>query len=100
MHGQAINNPNYKASTKYLDYQKKLENEDYVADMPTYRTYLLNKLSAPLQKYFEAHKDAKVNSNTEMFSKFLDTQKEFSDKTKDYLLAAVASQYDLSLIHI
>lgn len=95
LHGQSINNPNYKASAKYLEYQKKLENEDYVADMPTYRNYLLNKLSAPLQKYFEAHKTDKIDSNTEMFSKFLDTQKQFSDKTKDYLLATVASQYDI-----
>ena len=63
--------------------------------MPTYRNYLLNKLSAPLQKYFEAHKTDKIDSNTEMFSKFLDTQKQFSDKTKDYLLATVASQYDI-----
>ena len=30
-----------------------------------------------------------------MFSKFLDTQKDVSDKTKEYLLAAVAAQYDL-----
>lgn len=95
MHGQATNNPNYKPSAKYIDYQKKLENEDYVADMPTYRSYMLNKLSSSLQKYFEANKDIKVNSNTEMFSKFLDTQKDLSDGTKDYLLATVASQYDI-----
>ena len=95
MHGQATNNPNYKPSAKYIDYQKKLENEAYVADMPTYRSYMLNKLSSSLQKYFEANRDIKVNSNTEMFSKFLDTQKDISDKTKDYLLATVASQYDI-----
>lgn len=95
MHGQAINNPNFKASAKFAEYQKSLENEDYVEDMPTYRRYLISKLSAGLQKFFETQKNAPETSNTQMFSKFLDTQKQFSDRTKDFLIAAVASQYDL-----
>lgn len=95
MHGQATNNPNYKASAKLLDFQKGLENESNLEDMPTYRTYMISKLSAGFQKFFESQKNAAPTSNVQMFSKYLDTQKQVSDKTKDYLLAAVAAQYDL-----
>lgn len=95
MHGQATNDPNYKPSVKLSDYQKKLENESYIEDMPSYRTYLISNLSAAVQKFFETQKNAAPSSNAQMFSKFLDTQKDLSDKEKDYLLAAIASQYDL-----
>ncbi len=48
------------------------------------------------QKYFqETQKGVAPNSNIEIFSKFLDTKKDISDKVKDYLLATVATQYDL-----
>jgi hypothetical protein len=33
------NNPNFKPSEKFKEYQKSLENEDYVENMPTYRNY-------------------------------------------------------------
>lgn len=96
VHGQMTNNPNFKPSEKFKEYQKSLENEDYVENMPTYRNYLLSKLGADFQKYFqETQKGVAPNSNIEIFSKFLDTKKDISDKVKDYLLATVATQYDL-----
>lgn len=95
LHGQATNNPNYKPSAKLKDFQKSLENEKYVEDMPTYRNYLLSKYGADFQKYFQAHQTPAPNSNVEIFSKFLDTQKDLSDNMKDYLLATVATQFDL-----
>ena len=95
MHGPATNDPKYKAGAKLLDFQKGLENESYVEDMPNYRNYVISKLSAGFQKFFEGQKNAAPTSNVQMFSKFLDTQKDVSDKTKEYLLAAVAAQYDL-----
>lgn len=96
LHGQAINDLKFKVSPAFLDYQKKLENEDYVEDMPTYRMYLINKMSNDVQKFFEKSKDKTITSNTQLFSKFFDTQKDLSDKTKDYLLTAVASRFDLN----
>lgn len=95
MHGPATNDPKYKAGAKLLEFQKGLENESYVEDMPNYRNYVISKLSAGFQKFFEGQKNAAPTSNVQMFSKFLDTQKDVSDKTKEYLLAAVAAQYDL-----
>lgn len=96
IHGQITNNPNYKASEKFKEFQKSLEDESFVENMPTYRNYLLSKLGADFQKYFqETQKGVTPNSNIEIFSKFLDSKKDISDKIKDYLLATVATQYDL-----
>ena len=94
-HGQIINDPNYKPSVKFADFQKKLENDDYVEDMPSYRRYLINKLGKEIQKYFEKNKNSNFTSNTQAFAQFLDTQKQYSQKTKDYLLATIAAQYDI-----
>lgn len=96
LHGQAINDPKFKVSSTFSDYQKSLENEDYVEDMPTYRMYLINKLSNDVQKFFEKSKDKSITSNTELFLKFFETQKDLSNKTKDYLLTAVAARFDLN----
>lgn len=96
IHGQMTNNPNFKPSQKFLDFQKSLENEDFVESMPTYRNYLLSKYGSDIQKFFQTtQKGAAPNSNVEVFAKFLDTRKDITDKTKDYLLATVATQYDL-----
>lgn len=95
LHGQATNNPNYKPSTKLKDFQKSLENDKFVEDMPTYRNYLLSKYGPDFQKYYQTHQTPAPNSNVEIFSKFLDTQKDVSDNMKDYLLATVATQFDL-----
>lgn len=94
-HGQATNNPNYKVSENFLDYQKKLEDDSYLEDMPTYRTYILSKLSKDLQQYFQSKNSSSFSSNAQMVSGFLDTQKDLSDKTKDYVIATIAAQYDL-----
>ncbi|WP_374361291.1 thioredoxin-like domain-containing protein [Cloacibacterium sp.] len=96
VHGQMTNNPNFKPSQKFLDFQKSLENEDFVESMPTYRNYLLSKYGSDIQKFFQTtQKGAAPNSNVEVFAKFLDTRKDITDKTKDYLLATVATQFDL-----
>lgn len=94
MHGQATNNPNYKPSAKFLEYQKGLEKESFISNMPTYRNYVINKLMPDFQKYASTQQQSKL-SNTEIFSKFLDTKKELSEDTKDHLLAMVAAQFEL-----
>ncbi len=95
LHGQATNNPNYKPSDKLKDFQKSLENEKFVEDMATYRSYLLSKYGVEFQKYFQANQKPEPNSNVEIFAKFLETKKDISDKVKDYLLATIATQFDL-----
>ncbi len=68
MHWPATNDPKYKAGAKLLDFQKGLENESYVEDMPNYRNYVISKLSAGFQKFFEGQKNAAPTSNVQMFS--------------------------------
>lgn len=95
LHGQFANDPSYKPSEAFLAYQKKLEDEDYVVDMPSYRRYLTNLLGKDIQKYIEKNKNTNFTSNTQVFAQFLETQKQFSQQTKDYLIAAIAAQFDL-----
>ncbi|MBP7172716.1 MAG: TlpA family protein disulfide reductase [Cloacibacterium sp.] len=95
MHGQATNNPNFKVSPKFKEFQKKLEKEDFVKKYPTYRQYLLSKLGADLQKFAQTQKDTNA-TNTQVFLNFLDTQKDLAQDTKDYLAAFVATQFDLN----
>ena len=54
--------------------------------MPNYRNYVISKLSAGFQKFFEGQKNAAPTSNVQMFSKFLDTQKMFQIKLKNIFL--------------
>lgn len=95
-HGEAINNTNYKVSEKIANFQKGLENESYIEDMSSYRMYLINKLRNDVQKFVEKNKNVTITSNTQLMSSFLETQKQLSDKTKDYLIATVAASYDVS----
>lgn len=94
LHGQMINNPKYKAGKDLTDFRNSLAKEEFVENMPSYRNYLLSSLGVPFQE-FAAKQTNKQVSTTEMFAKFLDTQKDFSQKTKDYLLAFVATQFDI-----
>lgn len=96
-HGQAVNNPNFKVSKEFLDYQKTFEanNDRMVKELPTYRNYLLNKIGRDFQKFAQEKSDNKASMSS-MFAKFLDTKKELSQDTKDYLLAFVIAKFDLN----
>lgn len=96
LHGQFINDANYKPSQKFTDYQKNLEDESFLEDKPSYRMYLVNKISKEVQQYFEKNKNANISSNTQLFANFLETKKDMSAKTKDYLMASVATRFDVS----
>lgn len=97
-HPQAIQNPNYKVSAKFTEAEKKLEqnSERMLKNQPIYRNYLLGKLSSDFQTYATANNKTGTELSSEMFAKFLDTKKEIPQLAKDYLLAYVMSNSDIS----
>ena len=97
-HPMATQNPSFKTSQAFKDYVKELEkdNDNMVKNQPIYRNYLLNKLSADYQTFANANqKNAKDATNSDLFAKFLDTRKDLSQVTKDYLLAFIMGQFDI-----
>lgn len=97
-HPQAIGNPGFKVSKNFLDQQTKLEadKDRLLESQPIYRNYLLGKLSPEFQTYALANKKTGTELTSEMFAKFLDTKKDMSQLTKDYLLAFVLSSSDIA----
>ncbi len=98
-HPMAIQNPNFKVSKTFRDYEKSLteDNDELIKSQPMYRNYILNKLSTDYQTFLAGNKDKnKEAGNSELFSKYLDTRKDLSQVTKDYLLAFIMTQYDIS----
>lgn len=96
-HGQSVGNPKFKVSKAFLDYQKTFEadSDRMIKELPTYRNYLLNKIGQDFQKFAEAKADNKASMSS-MFAKFLETKKDLSQDTKDYLLAFVIAKFDLN----
>ena len=98
-HPMAIQNPSFKVSQSFRDYVKDLEkdNDRMVKNQPMYRNYLLNKLSSDYQTYASGQKKDEQSTNSAIFAKFLDTRKDLSQVTKDYLLAFIMGQFDISV---
>lgn len=97
-HGPMSGNPSYKTSKAFKDYESKLDNEreEMVKTIPLYKQYLLVKMTPDFQKYAEANSKGKTDITTsEMFAKYLETKKDLSQITKDYLLAFVVAQADI-----
>lgn len=97
-HGQVSGDPSFKVSKKFTDYEKTLtENNDrMVENLPVYRNYLLNKVGQNFQTFAEKQTDKNTASMSAIFARFLATDKELSQKTKDYLLAFVIAKFDLN----
>ncbi|GGG55522.1 TlpA family protein disulfide reductase [Epilithonimonas arachidiradicis] len=97
-HGQAIGDPSFKVSKTFTDYEKTLtkNNDRMVEELPVYRNYLLNKLGQDFQNFAVKQKDKDNASMSTIFARFLATNKEMSQKTKDYLLAFVIAKFDLN----
>ena len=97
-HGQVTNDPSFKVSKNFTDYEKSLtENNDrMVEELPVYRNYLLNKVGQNFQTFAEKQKDKNSVSMSTIFARFLASDKEMSQKTKDYLLAFVIAKFDLN----
>ncbi len=98
-HGQTTNNPAFKVSQKFIDYEKKLskDNDRLVENLPSYRNFLLQKISPEYQKFADSQPKKDGITTSEVFSSFLKTKKEMSQITKDYLLAYVMAQTDMNV---
>lgn len=98
MHGQATGDPSFKVSKIFTDYENSLtkNNDRMVEELPVYRNYLLNKIGQDFQAYAEKQKDRNTASMSAIFARFLEADKEMSQKTKDYLLAFVIAKFDLN----
>ncbi len=97
-HGQVTGDPTFKVSKTFTDYEKSLtkDNDRMVENLPVYRNYLLNKVGQDFQTFAEKQKDKNTASMSSIFGRFLNTQKEMSQKSKDYLLAFVIAKFDLN----
>ncbi|TXF77272.1 TlpA family protein disulfide reductase [Chryseobacterium sp.] len=93
----ASGNPAYKSGKNFVDFENKLQpdKDKMVKEIPSYRNYLLSKMTADFQKYGEANNKDNKLSMTELFNNYLKTQKDVSQVTKDYLLAYVMAQSDI-----
>lgn len=96
---QTSGNPAFSASKTLKDYEQKLqENKDkLVKEHPLYRNYLLGKMSEDFQKFATAKSQGKVDILTsQLFSDYLKQKKDLSQTAKDYLLAFVMAQSDIT----
>lgn len=98
-HAQAIQNPSFKVSKAFKDYENSLkeDNDRLVENHPQYRNYLLSTMAEDFQKYSQAHNKDQKLSTSQVFSEFLKTKKDLSQITKDYLLAYVIAQSDINI---
>lgn len=97
-HGEAVQQPNFKVSQGFKDYVKSLEkdNDRMIKRLPLYRNYLLNKIGEDFQKFALAQSDKSTASMSAIFAKYLKGKSDYSQDTKDYLLAFVISKFDLN----
>ena len=98
-HGQSIQNPSFKVSKSFTDYENSLKenNDRLVENHPQYRNYLLSTMTAEFQKYSAVHNPTSSIPTSQIFSELLKSKKDLSQTTKDYLLAYVISQSDLNM---
>ncbi len=97
-HPQAVQDPGYKVSQNFKDAIAKLDTDSdrLLKNQPIYRNYLLGKLSPDFQKFVSAHQKRDNALSSELFAEFLDTKKDMSQLTKDYLLAFVLTSGDIA----
>ena len=98
-YGKMTNNPSFKVSKAFTDYETKLQpnKDELLAQSPSYRNYLLTSMGEDYMKYSETKLKAKSDASTsEIFASFLNEKKEISQLEKDYLLAYVIAQSDIS----
>lgn len=99
-HGRFIQDPNFKVSKTFKDYEKKIDADPdaMIKEQSVYRNYMLNKISEDYQHFAEKQsKNSQDLTNSEVFAKYLDTRKDLSQTVKDYLLANVMTQFDMNM---
>lgn len=94
-HRKLTQNPSFKVSSKFKELQKKVEKNSLVKTSPLYKQYLLSKLQKDFAQFAKPYEGSTEITQTEVFLKFIETRKEISQEVKDYLVAFVATEYDL-----
>lgn len=94
-HAHLTQKQDFKVSKKYIEDIKKLENESWVKEFPAYRQYLLMQLEEEFSNFAQSSQLPELTL-TELFIKFLETKKDISQETKDYLVSFVATSRDLA----
>ena len=92
-------NPSFTLPKVLKDYEDQLQEnkEQLIKEHPLYRNYLLSKLTDDYQTYAMANTQGKIDVLTsQVFSDFLKQRKDLSQTAKDYLLAFVMAQRDIS----
>ncbi|QCX53373.1 TlpA disulfide reductase family protein [Elizabethkingia sp. JS20170427COW] len=95
LHGQLTNNPNFKVSEKFTNYQKELvgNEEDKIKNFLGYRKYLLSNIGQGFQEFQQKNQKPGA-SLTEVFINYL-KDKKYSPLVKDYLISFVATSIDM-----
>ncbi|WP_392437422.1 TlpA family protein disulfide reductase [Cruoricaptor ignavus] len=98
VHGRISGNVAYKPSQALLDYKKEMtkENDRLVKQFPQYRSFLLESIGEDFDAFAQKQNPTDDMMMTELFGKYLETKKEFSQITKDYMLATVLAQFDIN----
>lgn len=94
-HGRLSQKPDFKVSAKFKELQKKAEKSSFIKTFPLYKQYLLMQMQDDFAKFATPYAGSTEITQSEIFLKFLDTKKEVSKETKDYLTAFVATEHDL-----
>lgn len=98
-YGKLTNNPSFKVSKVFTDYENKLQTnkDELLQQSPSYRNYLLSSMGEDYMKFStEATKKNPNAVTSEIFANFLNAKKEVSQMEKDYLLAYVIAQSDIT----
>lgn len=98
-YGKLTNNPAFKVSKAFTDYENKLQpnKDELIQQSPSYRNYLLSTMGEEYMKYSAEKMKTNVDASTsEVFADFLNSKKEISQLEKDYLLAYVIAQSDIT----
>lgn len=98
-YGKMTNNPSFKVSKTFTDYENKLQpnKEELLQQSPSYRNYLLSNMGEDYMKYSANKMKTKPDAITsEVFAEYLNSKKDLSQLEKDYLLAFVIAQSDVS----
>lgn len=98
-YGKLTNNPSFKVSKAFTDYENKLQpnKDELLQQSPSYRNYLLSTMGEDYMKFSATKMKANPDAITsEVFADFLNSKKDISQLEKDYLLAYVIAQSDIS----
>lgn len=94
-HAHLSKKSDFKISDTFRKEIKKLEKDHLIKEFPAYRQYLLFGLDSDFRTFALPFAENLEATQSEVFIKFLETRKELSQETKDFLISFVATRFDL-----